>query len=277
MDPSCIRQPVSLWTQPNDGNGDCLFTAVAQALNAYDGVAKPAASEHFRRLGLRFGHVSAKQLRTLVYVLFLVPHVETDNILDAWKMVRAVGGAMSAEYAQVRALPAGKAAADLSHRDRLLFFRACMDRRTCWGEETALEFMERVLCIRCLVVAGKALQTRALGNYPDSFRPLLYVALGLSHVHYQSVLWTDRAGREHGAFAEQEIPDIFLYLSQRDCSMIADKAFINLASLIRGRVSGSGSGSGSLPVACTPHAIDASMVAHFLACQQRLLSSSLPQ
>lgn len=271
MEPSCITQPVALSTQPNDGNGDCLFASVAQALNMYTGVARPAAQAHFRRLGLTFGRVTSTQLRTLVYIVFLVPHAETDGVLDTWKMLKTVDSAVSMEFGQVQALPANTPASELTRAHRVKFFRACMDRRVCWGDETALEFMERLLCIRCMVVTNKTLQTRGLGNYPSNFRPLLYVPLGLAHVHYQSVLWTDAAGREHGAFAEQEIPDVFLYLSQRDCGMILDKPFIHLRARIHERM--------QYPDAeprVTSHTSDGNLLIHWLACRA-VFSSSFPR
>jgi hypothetical protein len=265
MEPSCITQPVALHTQPNDGRGDCLFQAVAQALNGYKGVATPAAVAHFKMLGLGFGAVTATQLRTLVYMLFLVKNKETDGVLDTWKMLKGVDGALSAEFGQVRVLPSGVPADQLTPAHRTRLFRACMDKRVCWGDETALEFMERLLCIRCFVVANKTLQTRALGNYPADFRPLLYVALGLAHVHYQSVLWTDAFGREHGAFAEQEIPDVFLFLSQRDCGMVVDKPFIHLRGRIHDRVHF----PGVAPVAAA-HSRDDRLLRHFVACRAAL-------
>ena len=224
LDPSCITQPVELFTQANAANGDCLFLSIAQALNAYQGLQKDALAAHLRFLGLRAGEVTSTQLRALVYMLFLVSSPGVDAVIDAWRMVRAASPELYHEYAQARVLPPDVPTAELSITDRIRFFEACMDTRLCWGEETALEFLERLLGIRCLVIVKKRLQTRSFHaekvSETDFTRPLLFIPLSLCDVHYQSVLWEDADGEEHAAFAESELPDILLYLSQRDCDMV---------------------------------------------------------
>ena len=287
MEPSCITQPVGLFTQPNPANGDCLFASIAQALNAYAGTRREELAKHLDFLHLKAGEVTSTQLRGLVYVLFLVSNPEVDTVIDAWRMVRAASPELSYEYAQARVLPPDTAAATLSVRQRIQFFNACMDTRLCWGEETALEFLERLLGIRCLVIVNKKLQTRSFHAVTSSkgtetkaaaaatcateekttentvhARPLLYIPLSLCDVHYQSVVWEDAEGDEHAAFAEEELPDILLFLSQRDCDMV-EVPCINLRHRIAAR--GLQAGEETVKPGFT---FDTELVQHFIACKK---------
>ena len=277
MDPSCIRQPVGLFTKSNTGNGDCLFLAIAQALNSYEGMAADAMAAHLQTLGLRAGAVTCTALRNAVYSLFLMQAAETDAILDAWCMTRAASPELAAEYMHVMALPANTPAAHLTYANRLAFFAACMNPRVCWGDETALEILECILSIRCLVVVKKRLQTRSLLRHPDNFKPLLFIPLSLSNLHYQSVVWEDEEGVEHAAFSEAEIPDILLFLTQRDCGMV-DAPYIHLKHRIAERVKGLAmeAREEEKQVATAPipphshYSFDDKMVRQFLSCQQLL-------
>ena len=266
MNPSCIKQPVGLFTQPNDANGDCLFLSIAQALNTYSGKEHEAFKRHLRMLGLRMGAVTSPQLRALVYMLFLVSCPEVDEVIDAWRRALAASPELSLEYAQARVLPVDVPTGELSLEQRIRFFDACMNPRLCWGEETALEILERLLSIRCLVIVKKVLQTRSLAKSVETFKPLLYVPLSLSDVHYQSVLWEDAEGHEYAAFSETELPDILLFLAQRDCNMV-NVPCINLRHRIAARVADTSGGETDDETSRTQFTFDETLFKHLLACR----------
>ena len=277
MDPSCIKQPVGLFTQPNEANGDCLFLSIAQAINSYSGNEYDALKAHLRMLGLRLGKVTSTQLRALVYMLFLVSCPEVDGVIDAWRMARSASAELSHEYAQARGLPDNVPTAELTPAQRTSFFEACMNPRLCWGEETALEFLERLLSIRCLVIVKKVLQTRSLTKAVEAFRPLLFIPLSLSNAHYQSVLWEDAEGQECAAFSENELPDILLFLAQRDCSMV-EASCINLRHRIAAALKencGDSTPAETAPTANPPFTFDESLLQHLFICRRSFEASSL--
>lgn len=274
MNQTQIKQSVSLFTQPNDGRGDCMFWSISQALNSYKGSAYGALWHHLGYFGLVPGKVTSTQLRTITYMLFLAPYPETDSIIDMWRTMLTASVELSIEYQQARALPP-KPAAELTSAERFIFYRACMNPAVTWGEETALVFLERLLSIRCLVITEKVLQTRQFSNHSDDFQPLVFIPISLSNLHYQSITWFDDSNVEHAAFAEHEIPDILLLLSQRDCSK-ASQPFINLSRRIEFRSKELETGRpADVPFPEKPHTVDLPILDHFARCRALYVAETM--
>ena len=266
MQPEKIKQPLAVYTQPNDGNGDCLFWSVSQALNQYKGCAYGTLARHLAKLHLVLGSITPTQLRQVVYSVFLESHPESDGILDLWRSM-LTDAEMIREYGQARALP-NKPAADMTPAERDVFFKACMNPVLCWGDETALAFLERLLCIRCLVITDRKMQTRQFVGHQDTFRPIVYIPVALAHLHYQSVTWIDSEGNEHTAFAETELPDVLLYMASRDCSK-AKEDYITLERRTSFRVAVL---QGELPedaeYVLKEHTTDESFMEHYMRCRR---------
>lgn len=264
---SFTDQPLDLHTQPNDGRGECLFLSICQALNSYEGVAADSMWEHLGRFGLLRGKVTSIQLRTLTYMLFLCKRGETDDILDVWRGIVTESPELCTEYLQAKFL-APKSAAELTTQERLNFFSACLNPAVCWGDETALMFLERMLCIRCIVITNRVVQCRQFTSVPDDFKPFVYVPLGLTNMHYESIVWMDASGAEHCAFSQQELPDILLFLCQRDCGKLPQD-YINMRTACewrRRREVGPPFDPGQVTK-------DAELTRHYALCRRVLLKS----
>lgn len=215
----------ALQVLPNAGGGDCLFHSVAQACNAYRGAAAADLNHHLAALHLIPAAVTAQQLRAMTYAVFLQPSPETDTILSKWvRMASGCDAELATEYGQARVL-ANKRVDRLTSQDRAELYMACMERAVCWGDETALNIMERLLRIRCIVLCDGRVQIRQHGGYPDGFTPIVFTALRLRGNHYEA-LGVD------GVFAwtTDELPRALVRLVQRDCSAASAASFITLAS-----------------------------------------------
>jgi hypothetical protein len=261
MDSDDISQPVKLYVRPNEGKGDCLFHSIAQALNDYSAGSTAAALwAHAKRMGLTPGTVTATQLRVITYMLFLVSRPDVDMVLDMWRTMLGASPELSVDVPQARGLP-DKPAVELTQAERLSLFSACMNPAVCWGDETAMAFLERLLGIRCMVIVGKHMQTRSSAQHPEGFTPFVYIPLSLMAVHYRNIAWADDDGVQRGAFAEEELPDILLYLAQRDCSAVPEP-YINLRHRISARMATVASEIPPVPV----FTADSDLMAHFRAC-----------
>lgn len=244
-----------------------MFWSIAQALNSYRGDAYGMLWSHLALFGFAPGRVTCTDLRKITYSVFLVPNKATDDIIDTWRAMLTASAELSHEYQQAKVLP-DKPAAELTRDERRAFYDACMNPALCWGEETALVFLEQLLCIRCLVVTKKVLQTRQYSNHPDTFQPIVFIPISLSNMHYQSITWFDEGNVEHTAFAEHELPDVFLFLSQRDCNK-APQPFVNLKHRIDFRATElAGEATGPYPI--RPPTPDRAMLHHFAQCRELL-------
>ena len=218
-----------LRVHPTPADGSCMFHAVVDCLKRYNGIKAPDFAARLRDLGLpEVQDLSAGQLRLLVYSVFLVPGEDTDSWLASWQMMFAVD---PAEYGHAAVLSGKTIPADLTSADRAALVSSCL-RPTTWGDETALVILELLLGLRIMVITNNRMQTRP--NAYGDFVPELYILLRLSHHHYESVSWTDgTTGRSLWAFAEAELPNVYVQLAHRDCAA-ASEPFVNLAHLMPG-------------------------------------------
>ena len=254
----------------NPGGGDCLFYAICHALVTYSGSAAERLRTQLQAVGLNVPAVTATELRRMAYSLFLLPNLETDEIMARWQAMVTVDPELAVEYGQARCL-IGKDIGALSVADRTQFFVACMDPRITWGDEFTLYFLERLLQIRCMVLYNGTVQLRQYGNHGDDFSPIVYVLLQLHGSHYEAVV----DGSARSAFARAEIPAYALALVRRDCHT-AKEGYINLAD--------DGSSVPLLPSASEQcvrlqrHYMDCKTVADTVQLPERqVLSSAIPR
>lgn len=209
------KQPMILSKNDNDGAGDCLFYSVAMSLQNYHGKNRGLLEERLIALDLDLKTLTATDLRTLVYSLFLLPFEETDEIMTRWQVMVQADATLAIEYGQAVAIKDVRIDT-MKQEDRFRFFGKCMDRTVTWGDEFALFFIERLLKIRCLVITRSKLQSRQYGGHGQNFRPIIFVPIDLAGSHYQAISWP-YMDQEHWAFAEDELPDVILRLAHRDC------------------------------------------------------------
>ena len=205
---------------PSPADGDCLFFSIRVALQTYRGQNALAVRQSLTAVGIDVETMTATDLRRIVYALFLLPNKETDDIMAQWQALVTVDPELAIEYGQARCL-IGKNIAALTADDRAQFFTACMDRRITWGDEFALYVLERLLCIRCMVVFNGVMQLRRY-DHGLTFAPLVYIPLQLRGSHYETV-----SIHAQSAFARAEIPSLLLRMAHRDCGT-AQEAYIHL-------------------------------------------------
>jgi hypothetical protein len=182
------------------GDGDCQFSAVAQALNAYEGPVRAQLVAHLSVLKLTLGRIAALDLREAVCMLFLVDTPLLLPYLEHWKRQPCESTNAASAFLQHRRLDT------MTQNERTQLFTMLMRRSCCWGDDVTLALLERVLRVRIDVFtpAGTLIKREEL--FAPDFVPIVFVALQLTMMHYETLAMMLSNGAVVTAWAAAHVP-----------------------------------------------------------------------
>ena len=186
------------------GDGDCQFSAIAQALNAYSGSECAALAAHLNTMKLTHGKLAALDLRELVYALFLVDTPLLLPYLEHWKRQPAEGTNAASAFLQHRRLDT------LTHTDRSALFTALMRKSSCWGDDVSLALLERVLRVRIDVFTPTGALIKREEEFAPDFIPFVFVSLQLTMMHYETLAVAVSSSGSIAAWSANELPRVII-------------------------------------------------------------------
>ena len=163
------------------GDGDCQFSAVAQALNAYEGPVRAELAGHLTALKLTLGRIAALDLREAVCMLFLVDTPLLLPYLEHWKRQPCESTNAASAFLQHRRLDT------MTHNERTQLFTMLMRRSCCWGDDVTLALLERVLRVRIDVFTPTGTLIKREEMFAPGFVPIVFIALQLTMMHYETL------------------------------------------------------------------------------------------
>ena len=214
----------ALKVQLTPGAGDCQYHALAQSLNAYEGCAKRALAQRCAALGLTLGTITAAALRQLAYCIVLLNKPANRGILEYWRN--------SGDNLALSTLLKSKSLDALSAADLRDLYRVCMRGQVTWGDELTLSFLEAYLDVWVDVFTADPTVLAARSPVLSSrvqHVPLVYVAMRLKHLHYETVVHAAALGEAYTtAWAVTELPAALVTAHRLKYSQADAPAFLSL-------------------------------------------------
>ena len=186
------------------GDGDCQFSAVAQALNAYDGPVRAELGAHLDTLKLALGRIAALDLREAVCMLFLVDTPLLLPYLEHWKRQPIECTNAASAFLQHRRLDT------MTASDRTQLFTMLMRRSCCWGDDVTLALLERALRVRIDVFTPTGTLIKREETFAPDFVPIVFVALQLTMMHYETLAVMLPDGNVVSAWAARHVPRMII-------------------------------------------------------------------
>ena len=208
----------NLTIQSTAGAGDCQFWSFAQSLNAYTGIARDALQTRCDAFNLTLGAITARQLRELAFAPVLLNKPSNRYMLEFWRN--------DSENESLAAFLRTKSLDALDQSDVDALFTICMHSASTWGNELTLTVLERLLGVWVDVFTRDADKLAARSMPPPS-TPIVYIAMRLTHMHYETVVVSVEDGYV-SAWAPSEVPETIRALHRAHYTQADAPAFLRM-------------------------------------------------